>query len=44
MDIEAIKYSRLQMKYINLTEWLKDHQEWVDDWGSELDKIAIKKQ
>jgi len=44
MDIESIKQSRLQIKYIPLTDWLKDHQEWVDEWGSELDKIAIKKQ
>jgi len=43
VEIESIKQNRLQLKYLPLSDWLRDHAEWVDDWGSNIDKIAQKK-
>jgi ubiquitin-activating enzyme E1 C len=41
--IESIKQNKLKLKWQPLSDWLKDHNEFTDEWGSDLDKLAIKK-
>jgi len=41
--IESIKQNKLKISYVSLSEWLKDHNEFIDDWGSDIDKLNIKK-
>jgi ubiquitin-activating enzyme E1 C len=41
--IDCIKENKLRITFTDLSEWLKGHQEFVDEWGSEVDKIAFKK-
>jgi len=40
---DSIKENKLRLRFIELSEWLRGHQEFVDEWGSEVDKIAFKK-
>jgi len=41
--IESIKQNKLRLVWQPLSEWLKDHNEFIDEWGSDLDKLSIKK-
>jgi len=41
---ESVKQNKLRILFQPLSDWLKDHNEFIDDWGSEIDKIGqIKK-
>jgi len=37
------KQNKLRLVFQPLTEWLKDHKEYIDEWGTDLDKLAVKK-
>jgi len=41
--IDTIRENKLRITYQVLSEWLNAHQEFVDEWGSDIDKIAHKK-
>jgi hypothetical protein len=41
--MESVKQNKLRMMYQPLSEWLKDHSEFIDEWGSDLDKLSVKK-
>jgi len=41
--IDCIKENKLRITFTELSDWLRGHQEFVDEWGSEVDKIAFKK-
>jgi len=41
--IDSIKQNKLRIHWQPLSEWLKEHGEFTDDWGTDLDKLAIKK-
>jgi len=43
MDFEAFRSFRIKLQYVPLSLWLLDHQEWVDLWGSNIDKLVQKK-
>jgi len=41
--MESVKQNKLRIIYQPLSAWLKDHDEFIDEWGSDLDKLAVKK-
>jgi len=41
--IDAIKENKLKLCFVPLSEWLHGHQEFVDEWGTDIDKLAFKK-
>jgi len=41
--IDAIKENKLRLSFVSLSEWLHGHQEFVDEWGTDIDKLAFKK-
>jgi len=41
--IESIKQNKLRMRFQPLSEWLKDHAEFINEWGTDIDKLSVKK-
>jgi len=37
------KQNKLRPIWQPLSDWLRDHNEFIDDWGSDLDKLSVKK-
>jgi ubiquitin-activating enzyme E1 C len=37
------KQNKLRMVWQPLSDWLKDHNELIDEWGSDIDKLSVKK-
>jgi len=43
MELGEIKTYKLQLRDQPLSNWLKEHSEFIDAWGSDIDKLAAKK-
>jgi len=41
--IDCIKENKIRITFQPLSEWLHGHQEFVDEWGTDIDKLAFKK-